>query len=201
MRRPSLNLLWPSPSLNLLWPSRRSCGRTWCRTQRRTSGYSAQVRRAHRPPLPFSQAPASLARFAGIGGRILPYIARASTLSLTCGGVCVCMAGERGIGRHGTPMQYAHTRFHRAMPDAFVQGGDILTGDGSGGESIYASPQTPTFRDENFKLRHDQAGAWQPLMHPWEPMFVGRRTRRRRLASSPCRDGRDVTRGPLRRPL
>jgi cyclophilin family peptidyl-prolyl cis-trans isomerase len=75
------------------------------------------------------------------------------------------MAGERGIGRYGKPMQYAHTRFHRAMPDMFVQGGDIVHGDGSGGESIYASPQTPTFRDENFKLCHDQAGAWQPLTH------------------------------------
>ncbi|GAB4822098.1 hypothetical protein N2152v2_009144 [Parachlorella kessleri] len=58
---------------------------------------------------------------------------------------CLC-TGERGVGKTGKRLHYKGSIFHR--------GGDFERGDGTGGESIYG----PTFRDENFKLRHTEAG-------------------------------------------
>ncbi|CAK1542739.1 unnamed protein product [Leptosia nina] len=59
--------------------------------------------------------------------------------------------GEKGIGTLGKPLHYKGVRFHKAISQFMVQGGDIVNGDGSGGESIYG----PTFDDENFILKHD----------------------------------------------
>lgn len=36
-----------------------------------------------------------------------------------------------------------------------IQGGDFIHGDGTGSATIYG---TKSFADENFKLKHDQAG-------------------------------------------
>ncbi len=46
------------------------------------------------------------------------------------------------------------SKFHRIVEDQFVQGGDFVFGNGTGGESIYGE----TFRDENFQRRHTCAG-------------------------------------------
>ncbi|XP_037871386.1 peptidyl-prolyl cis-trans isomerase D [Bombyx mori] len=56
--------------------------------------------------------------------------------------------GEKGIGVYGKPLHYKGVRFHKAVNQFMVQGGDIVNGDGSGGESIYG----PKFEDENFTL-------------------------------------------------
>ncbi|CAG4960679.1 unnamed protein product [Colias eurytheme] len=59
--------------------------------------------------------------------------------------------GEKGIGTLGKPLHYKGVKFHKAISQFMVQSGDIINGDGTGGESIYG----PTFEDENFILKHE----------------------------------------------
>ncbi|XP_060530729.1 peptidyl-prolyl cis-trans isomerase D isoform X2 [Cylas formicarius] len=62
--------------------------------------------------------------------------------------------GENGIGKHNKPLHYKGTKIHRVVPLCLVQGGDIINGDGSGGESIYGD----YFDDENLELTHNVEG-------------------------------------------
>ena len=62
--------------------------------------------------------------------------------------------GEYGKGVSGKPLHYKDSIFHRIIPSFMIQGGDITEGNGTGGESIYGFK----FRDENFKLKHTEAG-------------------------------------------
>eukprot|EP00826_Nyctotherus_ovalis_P007775 TRINITY_DN11987_c0_g1_i1.p1 TRINITY_DN11987_c0_g1~~TRINITY_DN11987_c0_g1_i1.p1 ORF type:complete len:173 (-),score=41.04 TRINITY_DN11987_c0_g1_i1:66-584(-) len=66
---------------------------------------------------------------------------------------CLC-TGEKGLGKSGKPLHYKGCSFHRILPEFVCQGGDFTAGNGTGGESIYGT----TFEDENFKLKHNEAG-------------------------------------------
>jgi peptidylprolyl isomerase len=62
--------------------------------------------------------------------------------------------GWKGLGRFDKPLHYKGNRVHRCIPDRLVMAGDIITQDGTSGESIYGD----TFEDENFVLRHAGPG-------------------------------------------
>ena len=63
------------------------------------------------------------------------------------------------IGDCGKPLSYKNCNVHRCVPgvDGFVQGGDFIMGNGSGGESIYNGKK---FKDERggLALKHDRVG-------------------------------------------
>ncbi|PAA76965.1 hypothetical protein BOX15_Mlig007442g4, partial [Macrostomum lignano] len=60
----------------------------------------------------------------------------------------------RGYKFRGENLHYKNTPVHRVVPDFVVQMGDITTGDGTGGTSIYG----PRFNDEPFILSHRSPG-------------------------------------------
>ncbi|SMF59942.1 peptidylprolyl isomerase [Pseudobacteriovorax antillogorgiicola] len=66
----------------------------------------------------------------------------------------ILSTGEQGLGLADKPLDYTGSSFHRIVPGFVVQGGDIIKGDGTGGESIYGA----TFPDESFAIPHDRAG-------------------------------------------
>ncbi|NXI52214.1 PPIL6 protein, partial [Chloroceryle aenea] len=65
----------------------------------------------------------------------------------------LCTGGVKSP-RDGRELTYKNSLFHRLVRNEWIQGGDIITGKGDGGESIYG----PTFEDESFSIRHSGRG-------------------------------------------
>ncbi len=62
--------------------------------------------------------------------------------------------GSHGISRTGVALHYLNSPVHRVTRDAWVQLGDIVSGKGNAGESIFG----PTFADESMVIPHDGPG-------------------------------------------
>ncbi|KAF1644375.1 Problable inactive peptidyl-prolyl cis-trans isomerase-like 6, partial [Eudyptes chrysocome] len=72
----------------------------------------------------------------------------------TCENFRALCAGGVTSPRDGRELTYKNSLFHRLVKNGWIQGGDIITGKGDGGESIYG----PTFEDESFSVRHKGRG-------------------------------------------
>jgi len=72
----------------------------------------------------------------------------------TCANFRALCTGERGLGAAGRPLHYKGSAFFRIIPGFVCQGGDIVSDDGLGSDSIYGGD----FDDENFQLKHDRPG-------------------------------------------
>ncbi|XP_028903513.2 probable inactive peptidyl-prolyl cis-trans isomerase-like 6 isoform X4 [Ornithorhynchus anatinus] len=72
----------------------------------------------------------------------------------TCTNFQTLCTGSAGISPSGVRLHYKDSAFHRLVKNGWLQGGDITSGKGDGGESIYG----PTFEDENFSVSHKRRG-------------------------------------------
>ncbi|NWS60446.1 PPIL6 protein, partial [Chunga burmeisteri] len=72
----------------------------------------------------------------------------------TCENFRALCAGGARSPRDGRELTYKNSLFHRLVKSGWIQGGDIITGKGDGGESIYG----PTFEDESFSIHHKGRG-------------------------------------------
>lgn len=111
---------------------------------------------SHRVPSPVQGALRLTAPAPLLAGRVVIELLTAAAPRACENFRCLC-TGERGKGKgSGKALSFLGCRFHRIVSGFVCQGGDIVKGDGSGGDSIYGKP----FNDEKggLALRHDRAG-------------------------------------------
>ncbi|NWS50548.1 PPIL6 protein, partial [Probosciger aterrimus] len=72
----------------------------------------------------------------------------------TCENFRALCAGGAKSRSDGRELTYKNSLFHRMVKNGWIQGGDIITGKGDQGESIYG----PTFEDESFSVHHKGRG-------------------------------------------
>ena len=92
----------------------------------------------------------------------------AQTVPLATENFRALCTGELGTSASGTRLHFKGSEFFRVIPEFMCQGGDITHGDGTGGESIYLDQELfessggtevkSHFRDENFRIKHGEAG-------------------------------------------
>ncbi|PRW57312.1 peptidylprolyl cis-trans cyclophilin-type domain containing [Chlorella sorokiniana] len=91
------------------------------------------------------------------GGRLVIELSSLKEAPKACENFrCLC-TGEKGTGKaSGKPLHYKGVRLHRIVKGFLAQGGDVVKGDGSAGDSIYGGK----FKDEPaaLKLKHAAAG-------------------------------------------
>lgn len=67
-------------------------------------------------------------------------------------GLCT---GEYGVGQETQkPLSFVGCKVFKIIPGQYIQSGDFVSNDGTGGESVYGGK----FEDENFTLWHSNAG-------------------------------------------
>ncbi|KFP97491.1 Peptidyl-prolyl cis-trans isomerase-like 6, partial [Haliaeetus albicilla] len=80
----------------------------------------------------------------------------------TCENFRALCAGGAKSPRDGQELTYKNSLFHRLVKNGWIQGGDITTGKGDGGESIYG----PTFEGMFPQLSHCENGKF-PQKSSW----------------------------------
>eukprot|EP00062_Callorhinchus_milii_P008386 gi/632951033/ref/XP_007891072.1/ PREDICTED: peptidyl-prolyl cis-trans isomerase-like 6 isoform X2 [Callorhinchus milii] len=73
---------------------------------------------------------------------------------ITCKNFRALCTGDPALMPDGLQLCYKGTVFHRRVKNGWIQGGDIPTSRGDGGESIFG----PTFQDENYAVSHWKRG-------------------------------------------
>eukprot|EP00471_Norrisiella_sphaerica_P003507 CAMPEP_0184485410 /NCGR_PEP_ID=MMETSP0113_2-20130426/7024_1 /TAXON_ID=91329 /ORGANISM="Norrisiella sphaerica, Strain BC52" /LENGTH=288 /DNA_ID=CAMNT_0026866843 /DNA_START=99 /DNA_END=965 /DNA_ORIENTATION=- len=68
--------------------------------------------------------------------------------------LALCTGDKKEKGEDGSTLHYKGSPIHRIVPGGWVQGGDINSGKGNGGSSIYGK----VFGDECFTIKHDRRG-------------------------------------------
>ncbi len=105
----------------------------------------------------------------------------------------LCTQSVDDVGESGHMLTYRRSRVHRIIKGRCLEAGDIVRGDGQGGDCLYGKSG---FEDESFGLRlaHDQPG----LLSMCSPPGVGKRSAFRiSFGEMPDANGTDAVIGRL----